>query len=126
MSNPVKGEVTFEAGGKEYTFKFGINAQVILEDRAKMTAPQFMKKISGGDSFGASDLRLLFYAGLHARHELSETEVGDLIDELGTERCTEIFLRGIGMAAPKGNGAAGPTIPGSTGEQIGAISSSGG
>jgi hypothetical protein len=124
MSNPIKGEVTFESGGKEYKFKFGINAQVILEERAKMTAPQFMNKISQ-DRFGAADLRLLFYAGLHGHHELSETEVGNLIDDLGTERCTEIFLKAVGMAAPRGNGAAGrPTIPGLTGEQIGATSSS--
>jgi hypothetical protein len=117
MANPVKGEVSFECNGALYTFKFGTNAQVIIEDRTKMTVMEYMR--SRGEKFGASDLRLLFFAGLFSKHQMSETEVGDLIDSLGQEKCGEIFMRAAGLAAPKGNGAVDPTTPGKTGELIG-------
>lgn len=117
MTNPVKGEVTFEVAGKPYTFKFGTNAQVIVEEHTKMTMLQYMKGM--GDNFGAKDLRLIFFAGLSAHHQLSESECGDLIDVLGAERCAEIFMEAMGLAAPKGNGATDPTVPGHQAGRIG-------
>lgn len=118
MTNPIKGEVTFEVAGKLYIFKFGTNAQVIVEEQTKMTMLKYMKGM--GDNFGAKDLRMIFFAGLSQHHQLSESECGDLIDQLGGERCGEIFMQAMGLAAPKGNGAADPTIPGErTGEMIG-------
>jgi len=120
MGNPVKGEISFELDGKLYTFKFGTNAQAIIESRVGMTTSQFMN--TKGENFGAGDLRLIFFAGLYAKHQLTETEVGDLIDELGVERCSEIFVSAVSAAnaKTKGNGSD-PTSPGivQVGKQIG-------
>ena len=112
MANPVKGEISFEASGKEYIFKFGTNAQAIIESRVGMTTSQFLQ--SKGENWGAADLRLIFYAGLFGKHQMSETEVGDLIDELGADRCSEIFVKAVNAAAArhnKGNGGADPMQP---------------
>lgn len=122
MTNPVKGEVSFEVDGKPYIFKFGTNAQVIVEEHTKMTMLQYMRGMGKGDIFGAKDLRLIFFAGLSAKHQLSETECGDLIDKLGPERCGDIFMQAMGLAAPKGNGVADPTLPGNS--QAGQIGTS--
>src|SRR5262245_915444 len=111
MANPVKGEIAFEVSGKPYIFKFGTNAQAIVESRVGMTTMQFLQ--SKNENWGAADLRLIFYAGLFGKHQLSETEVGDLIDELGAQRCSEIFLEAVNAAASqrKGNGVDRPTAP---------------
>lgn len=119
-ANPVKGEVQFEVDGKPYIFKFGTNAQVIMEERTKMTMLDIMKNIQeGGGRFGATHLRLIFFAGLSARHPgITEDQCGDLIDELGHEKCADIFLKAMGLAAAKGNGSD-PMMPGQVAGQIG-------
>lgn len=98
MGNSVKGEVSFQALGALYTFKLGTNAQVIIEDRVGMSVTKYMQ--SKGESLGAADIRLLFYAGLYQRHHLTEDEVGDLIDEIGAEKAAEIFLQSVQAAMP--------------------------
>src|SRR5262245_54721465 len=100
MTNPVKGEVTFESGGKSYTFKLGVNAQVMLEQRVKMPLSKFLKEDKLED-LGISDLRLIFWAGLHRQHQLSEEEAGDIIDDIGPERVAEIFLEAFETAKVK-------------------------
>ena len=100
MSNPVKGEVHFEAQGKMFTFKLGTNAQVIIENKTGMPMSKFLKK-ERLDDLGATDVRMIFWAGLFRQHQLSEDEVGDLIDELTPERVAAIFMEafefGIGQ-----------------------------
>ena len=59
------------------------------------------------ENFGASDLRLIFWAGLYQKHRLSEEEVGDMIDAMGAQKVSEIFWQAVNSAAskmPKGNG----------------------
>lgn len=105
MANTVRGEVTFDANGKLYTFKLGTNAQVMLEDRVGMSVQKYMQ--SKGENLGAADIRLIFYCALFQKHELTELEVGDLIDEIGAGRAAEIFLAAVEAAtAKKPNGAA--------------------
>jgi hypothetical protein len=103
MANSVKGEVEFDCGGQTYLFKFGTNAQVLVEDRIGMSCAKWMQQKA--DQFGASDIRLIMWAGLHRHHNLSETDVGDLIDELGADKAAEVFLKAVDLATAKGNGA---------------------
>jgi hypothetical protein len=98
MANPIKGEVQFTADGKQYTFRLGINAQVIIENRVGMTVQKFMR--DKGDDFGASDIRLLFYAGLlHHHKDITEERAGDIIDEIGPAKAAAIFVEAAGLAA---------------------------
>ena len=119
MSNPLKGEVPFEANGKPYVFKFGTNAQCIIEDRTGKTMSEYLRGMGDDKIFGVKDLRLIFFAGLSARQpDITESKCGDIIDTLGADQCVEIFTKAVGLAAPKGNGED-PTMPGPKAGQIG-------
>lgn len=103
MTNQVKGEVTFESCGQSYVFKLGTNAQVMLEQKVKMPLSKFLKQ-DRIEELGISDLRLIFWAGLYRQHNLTEDQVGDIIDDIGPERVSEIFLEAFESAKVKGNG----------------------
>src|SRR5262245_7790920 len=119
MTNPVKGEVTFECGDKTYTFKLGTNAQVMLEQKVKMPLSKFLKEDKLAD-LGIADLRLIFWAGLFRQHQLTEEAAGDIIDEIGPERVAEIFLQAFESAKVKTtNGAADENPPMSAKAPIG-------
>lgn len=90
-ANINKGEVAFEVDGAEYIFKFGINAQAMIEEKANMSIGKFVNQMQ--TDFGAKDLRLIFYACLSEHHSLSEQEVGNLIDRMGGEAASQIFLK---------------------------------
>lgn len=128
MTNPLKGEVTFESGDKTYTFKLGTNAQVMIENKVGKTLAKFFSDNS--EQMGPSQIRLIFHAGLFRNHKMTEEEVGDLIDEIGMERVSEIFTEAAVAAFPKvaeqmmANGKDGsPTLPPkSAGQPTGKVS----
>lgn len=103
MTNQIKGEVSFETGGKTYVFKLGTNAQALIEDRVDMSMGQWITEKA--ENLAAKDIRLIMWAGLFRNHQLSETEVGDLIDEIGIERAGKIFNEAVAAATAKPNGA---------------------
>jgi hypothetical protein len=105
MTNPVKGEVTFEARGQTFTYKLGTNAQIMIETKVGMSIAQFFAERS--ETFSAADVRTIFHAGLYRQHKMTEEDVGDLIDELGAERVAQIFVEAAAAAfSKKTNGAA--------------------
>jgi len=109
MSNPVKGEVHFDARGQAWTFKLGTNAQVLIESKAGMPMPQFIKRF---DNLGASEIRMIFWAGLQRQHpEVTEDDVGDMIDELGADRVADIFKEAFESAVVKKDNGAAPAHP---------------
>lgn len=108
MTNPVKGEVSFEARGQTFTFKFGTNAQILIETKTGMTMTRFLNERF--ENLGAADVRLIFWAGLFRQHQLTEDEVGDLIDEVGPTRVAEIFTEAFD-AAKKQDGDADQSRP---------------
>ena len=103
MGNPVMGEVGFTVDDKTYTFKLGTYAQAVLERKTKVTTQKFFARPE--DAWGADDLLLVFYAGLHQRHKLTEEQVGDLIDKIGAMRASEIMLEAVTLAN-RGDGQA--------------------
>jgi hypothetical protein len=90
MTNPLRGEVTFEARGKTFTFRLGTNAQIMIESKVGMPLSKFFGNVDE-KNFGSSDIRTVFHAGLFRQHQMNEEDVGDLMDELGPERVGEIF-----------------------------------
>lgn len=103
-THKVKGEVTFECEGKNYRFKLGTNAQVIIEKKAGMPLSKFLKA-DRLDEIGAEGIRMIFWAGLTRQHpELTEDEVGDILDELGADRIKDIFEEAFEAAMVKNAG----------------------
>ena len=106
MSNPVKGEVSYEVNGKNYTFKLGTNAQVMIEKRTGMSMAKYLKQDRLED-LGTEGVRLIFWAGLLRNHpELTEDMAGDLIDDIGPDRVAELFMEAFDSARVKESGAA--------------------
>lgn len=99
MTNPLKGEITFESGDKTYTFKLGTNAQIMIENKVGMTLAQFFRDNS--EKMGPGQIRTIFHAGLFRNHKMTEEEVGDLIDQMGMEHVAEIFTEAAIAAFPK-------------------------
>lgn len=81
MANRLRGEVEFTVGEKTYTFRLGMNELVALEQTLGIKDPI---KALAEQQLGIGDLRALARAGLSRYHkELTDEEVGDLIDEMG-------------------------------------------
>ena len=97
MGNPHMGEVSFEANGQVYIFKFGNYAQAMLERRERRTIAQIFK----AEDIGAATIQSLFYVSLFRQHKLTEEQVSDLIDEIGTERAVEIMAEAARIAQPE-------------------------
>ena len=99
MTNPTTGEVHFEARGETFTFKLGTNAQAMVEAKTGLSWAKYLK--AKFEDIGASDTRLIFWAGLFRQHQMTEEDVGDLMDELGQERVAAIFLEAFNAASAK-------------------------
>ena len=98
MANPHKGEVAFEANGKQYVFKLGTYAQAMLERRVKTTFGKFVARKE--DDWGVDDALVMFWAGLYRQHKLTEEQAGDLLDEIGSDRLSEILTEALKISQP--------------------------
>jgi hypothetical protein len=107
VGNPHIGEVSFEAGGQSYTFKFGTYAQAVLERRTKQPAGKFFARAQ--EDWGVDDMLSVMYAGLYQRHMLTEEQVADIIDDIGMVKVAEVLGEAIKIANPEaGSSAADP------------------
>lgn len=98
MANPQKGEVAFEANGKQYVFKLGTYAQAMLERRVKTTFGKFVAKPV--DDWGVDDALVMFWAGLYRQHKLTEEQASDLLDEIGPDRLSVLITEAIKLSQP--------------------------
>lgn len=122
MSNPIKGEITFEARETTFVFKLGTNAQAMIEEKVGKNFSQYLR--DKGENLGAADIRMIFHAGLFRHHQMTEEDVGELIDELGSDRIAKIFVEAIAVASDqrKSNGADSSRPTKATKERIGMTS----
>lgn len=108
MANPHKGEVSFDALGKSYTMRLGTNARALVEDRMGVSWSSLMCRPA--EEWRERDAIVIMWAGLHQHHQMTEQEVGDLIDAVGAEEVGRLLLKAFGVANPKedASGAARP------------------
>ncbi len=94
-------DVSFSAGGVNYTFRWGTNATVLLERETKEPATKFFQRLSTDASI--TDLVLVMYCGLARNHgDLTREQVGDLIDEIGgPDKIIEIFTQAMPQGEAK-------------------------
>jgi hypothetical protein len=94
----MKGEVGFTAGADDYIIVYPINALVALEEKLGVSTGQIGSLL--GEGFSMGNLRTMFWAGLLARHQMSETEAGDLISEIGIEKSASLVADALAKAFP--------------------------
>ena len=97
MGNPHKGEVSFEANGQVYIFKLGNYALSMLERREKRPISRILKF----EDLEAAAIQSLFYVGLFLKHNLTEEQVSDIIDEIGPNKALELVTEAWRLANPE-------------------------
>lgn len=100
-----RGNITFEADGKTYALRFGMNQMAEAEDLFGQPFGQIISRIQVEDSaairFG--DLRGLFAVALGVKPDVA----GDLMDIIGTPRAAELLGDTIRAAFPEAEEATG-------------------
>ncbi len=100
-ANPVKGEVTLKAEDEEYTLVFGSNAMAALEEKLDMGMQAIAALFSQDIRIGT--LRAMLWAALSEHHDLTEKEVGTLMDKAGIDTVGEAIGNTFTLALPKGD-----------------------
>jgi len=102
MSNPLKGEVTFDAQGETYTLAFPINSLIALEERLGCGIVNIGDQLNAGATMGT--IRALFWAGLIANHNLTEADAGELMDEIGLAEAATLAGQSLSQSMPSAGG----------------------
>lgn len=88
MANPLKGEISFQADGKEYVLQYSNNALVELEDRLDRgivdISDELVRWSKEPKNLRLGTIRAVFWAGLRQYHpEVDLIEAGELITRAG-------------------------------------------
>ena len=110
MSNPQKGEIDFEIGGKTYTYLLGTYGLAKLEQRQGKPWPTILKE-AVNEGWGVDMALACFHCGLLLHHdEINEKQASVLLDELTVEVFTKKFVEAVQMQFPSAESTAHPTI----------------
>lgn len=117
MSNPHRGDVAFEAGGKAYTLRYSANAICELETAfdkgfiAIATDMAAWEKNPRLMRLGA--IRTLFWAGLQDHHpDIDQKVAGELVLELGgIEKAADLIMEALKLAFPEAAAKVGARPP---------------
>jgi hypothetical protein len=96
MSNKIRGLVDINLD-KPRHLRYDLNALAEIEDKLGISIDQ----LAGGFCFGMKAIRTVLWAGLiHEDEELTEKEVGAMIDMENIEDVTSSIMDSLGMAFP--------------------------
>ena len=108
MPNKHRGEVVFTMGNKAYTLHLSTNAMCNLEGEFDLDIQAVFLLLdpeSSGQGFKLSNFRKVVKAMLFDNHsDLSDADVGRLIDDYGLDKITEKVSDAAELAFPKGSG----------------------
>jgi hypothetical protein len=94
MANANRGEVSFEADGKEYTLRFSTNALCELEEKLDTNFIEVAKRLSDQANVRLSLVRAVVWAGLRDRHsEITLEQAGDLISNVGMLKIMQLVAK---------------------------------
>jgi hypothetical protein len=127
MAEHPDGLVSFEAAGEKFTAVFGFKAMKAVEAhydkpffKAIQSAMPDIRPEDAGDraklaeasaNIRISDIGALFGFALLRHHQLTETEIEDLIDEIGLEKASEVIGQALTAALVKEGDAGSSTHP---------------
>ena len=119
MANALRGEASFEAGGRTYHLKYDWNAAAEFEEAAGRPLSDALLDVAR-EKLSAKSLRAMLWAGLQEHHpEVTLKEAGRLIDRIGRREAQRVM--GVALRyffpelEPEGDGkAAGPPAPAGT------------
>lgn len=101
MSNPTRGTIGFDAGGKHYTLSYSVNALCEMEDRLGAGATAVAAQMADPSQLRIATIRTLFWAGLRDHHpDLTEAGAGGIMSEIGIPAALEIVGKAMAAAFP--------------------------
>lgn len=100
----MRGRVPFTAGGKDYSLRFGFNAMARYQEQTGEKVLAALRRLET-DPEDLLLLRRLFWVALE--QECSETDAGDLIDEIGIQEMGELLGRAVQATFPASEGQQG-------------------
>lgn len=121
MANPHRGEVTFEADGKQWTLAYSINALCVLEDALGMGIGEVVERFGNVQKLRLNTVRAVLWAGLNDHHpEVSLKQAGELIADMTLPTSIDLLGRAFSLAFPDGKDESGnPPQPGGPTNGIG-------
>ena len=91
MSNPHRGEASFEVEGKAYRVRFSWNAAAEYEEAAGKPLSDALFDIAR-ERLSARSLRAMLWAGLQEHHQdVTLKEAGRLIDKMGRKEAQRVM-----------------------------------
>ena len=91
MSNPHRGEASFEVEGKAYRVRFSWNAAAEYEEAAGKPLSDALFDIAR-ERLSARSLRAMLWAGLQEHHqEVTLKDAGRLIDKMGRKEAQRVM-----------------------------------
>jgi hypothetical protein len=99
MTNPLRGEASFQAGASTFTLVFDVNAFCDLEDETGLGVAELIDQVQDKPSFKL--LRSIFCAGLQARHaRTTVAEAGEIMSDAGLDVLRDALARALKAAMP--------------------------
>ena len=91
MSNPLRGEASFEIDGKPFHVRFTWNAAAEYEEVAGKPLSDALLDVAR-EKLSARSLRAMLWAGLQEQHpDVTLKETGRLIDKLGRREAQRVM-----------------------------------
>jgi hypothetical protein len=98
MTNPLRGEASFEAGGTTFTLAYDINALVLAEEATGLEADALIERLDAGKSIKV--LRAAIWAGLQLHHECHLLRAGEIMTEAGVSAAVTAMRKALMAAFP--------------------------
>lgn len=100
MGNKNRGDCELESGGKVYTLRYSTNALCEVEAILEKPFDQVLLDFASG-KISMINTRAMFYSGLREHHpDLTITESGNLLDEVGLDQAVNKLNEAISLAFP--------------------------
>ena len=111
MSNMVRGIVTIEIGGKNFTCRLGVNEWCSLEDELNLSTEEIQAKLRDDTQSGKTSFKLLrsvFRAAALPFHpDLSTANAGDLMNEVGVIEAVHLIGKIMVASMPESKATGG-------------------
>lgn len=107
MSNPHRGEVSFDDHGKSLVISYSTNAMCTLEEVFEMSTPEIGELLSNTKSFRMTHLRQMFWVGLLDHHpQMTLDEAGLILSRQAPGETISLVTRAYELAFPPQEGGA--------------------
>lgn len=109
MANPLRGSVALQAGDRAYALSFSVNAICELEAELDKPVAEIIASLQNPDQLRMGTVRALVWAALRDHHdEVSITDAGRLITDVGFKPAIAKVGEAIRLAFPEAKGKANP------------------